>query len=322
MKFPHSTTGLSSDRGSLPRTRGLPLSLRVRELRSALLPALAVPLALAATGPMAAAQTPSAAEISAPAESWATVCAKREELVIQHPGSYLRYRLHEVNQKGDRMRDQIETPQGTVARMIERDGRPLTPEQDAAERARLNAMIASPDDFARHVRRDDEDRKQGLDLLHQMPDAMLWSYAPGQPQLPGQAAGGPPLIVLDFKPDPKWSAPDLVSDMLTGLEGRIWIDPRTQRLVRLQADVFRAVNAGWGFFAHVYPGGTVTLEQTNPGGERWIVRHFDQQFTVRIALVKSVRERSTSDTADYRAVPSMTYQEAIKLLLDTPLPAK
>jgi hypothetical protein len=66
----------------------------------------------------------------------------------------------------------------------------------------------------------------------------------------------------------------------------------------------------------------VTLEQTNAGGERWIVRHFDQQFTVRIALVKTVRQQATSDTSDYRAVPSMTYQEAIKLLLDTPLPAK
>jgi hypothetical protein len=242
--------------------------------------------------------------------------------VIVHTGSYLRFKLHEVNQKGDQLRDQIETPQGTVARMIERDGKPLTPEQDAAERSRLNAMLSSPDDFARHERRDEDDRKQGLDLLRLMPDAMLWSYAPDQPQLPGHGAGEPALIVLDFKPDPKWSAPSLESDLLTGLEGRVWIDARARRVVHLEANVFRAVNVGWGFLAHVYPGGTVSMDQVATGGDRWIVRHMVQQFTLRALLVKDVRQQTLADTSDYRAVSAMSYQDAIKILLDTPLPQR
>ncbi len=259
---------------------------------------------------------------SLPAKSWAVDCAKNEEAVIVHTGSYLRFKLHEVNQKGDQLRDQIETPQGTVARMIERDGKPLTPEQDAAERSRLNAMLSSPDDFARHERRDEDDRKQGLDLLRLMPDAMLWSYAPDQPQLPGHGAGEPALIVLDFKPDPKWSAPSLESDLLTGLEGRVWIDARARRVVHLEANVFRAVNVGWGFLAHVYPGGTVSMDQVATGGDRWIVRHMVQQFTLRALLVKDVRQQTLADTSDYRAVSAMSYQDAIKILLDTPLPQR
>jgi len=268
----------------------------------------------------AVAQGPHIASPSGPAKDLAADCAKKEETVIQHPGSYLRYRLHEVNQRGDTVRDQIETQQGTVARLIERDGKPLTAEQDAAERSRLNAMIASPDDFARHVRKDDEGRKYALDLLHQMPDAMVWTYAPGQPQLAGYHAEDPPLIVLDFKPDPKWSPPSLASELLTGLEGRIWIEPRTARLVHMQADIFKAVNVGWGFLAHVYPGGTVTMDQTSAGDDRWIVRHFEQQFTLRALLVKSVRQQSSSDTSNYQTVQPMPYQQAIKTLLDTPLP--
>jgi len=254
-----------------------------------------------------------------PAKSWAIDCAKNEEQVIEHPGSYLRYKLHQVDQKGDQLRDQIETQQGTVARLIERDGRPLTPEQDSAERARLNAMISSPDDFAHHIRREQEGRRDGLVLLRLMPDAMLWSYTPGQPQLQS-GPGGPPLIVLDFKPDPKWSAPNLQSEVLTGLQGRIWIDSTTRRLVHLEAAVFRPVNVGWGFLAHVYPGGTVTLDQTAVGNERWIARHVAQQFTLRALVVKSVHQQATTDTSDYQKVPGMSYQQAIKLLLDTPLP--
>jgi hypothetical protein len=260
------------------------------------------------------------APLSRPAKSWAADCAKKEESVILHPGSYLRYRMHDINQKGDTLRDQIETQQGTVARLIERSGRPLTADEDAAERSRLNAMIASPEDFARHVRRDDEGKKSALDLLRQTSDAMVWSYAPGQPQLAGHPAGDPALIVLDFKPDPKWSAPSMESELLTGLEGRIWIEPRTARLVHMQADIFKAVNVGWGFVAHVYPGGKVTLDQASAGEDRWIVRHFDEQFTLRALLVKSVRQQMTTDTSDYQTVTAMPYQQAIKMLLATPLP--
>ena len=259
---------------------------------------------------------------SLPAKNWAIECAKTEEQVIVHPGSYLRYKLREVDQKGDQLRDQIETPQGTVARLIERDGKPLTPEQDAAERARLNGMVTSPDDFARHARRDEEGRKNGLDLLRQMPDAMLWNYTPDQPQLPGHHPGDPALLVLDFKPDPKWSAPSFEADLLTGLQGRIWVDPQTRRLVHLEANIFRSVNVGWGFLAHVYPGGTVAMDQVAAGNDRWIVQHEAQQFTLRALLVKSVRQQTTADTSDYRTMPAMSYQDAIKVLLDTPLPQR
>jgi hypothetical protein len=257
---------------------------------------------------------------SFPAKSWALECAKNEAEVILHPGSYLRYKMREVDQKGDQLRDQIETPQGTVARLIERDGKPLTAEQDAAERARLNALVASPDDFTRHAHRDEEGRKQGLDLLQQMPDAMQWSYAPDQPQLPSHRQGDPALIVLDFKPDPRWSAPDLESELLTGLQGRAWIDAQTKELVHLEANIYRSVNVGWGFLAHVYPGGTVSMDQVTATGDRWIVQHEAQQFTVRALLVKNVRQQTIADTSDYRPVSAMSYQDAVKILLETPLP--
>jgi len=257
---------------------------------------------------------------SVPAKNWAVECAKNEEPMIHHPGSYLRYKLHEVDQKGNQLRDQIETPDGTVARLIARDGHPLTPEQDAAERSRLNAMIASPADFAHHVRRDEEGRKTGLALLKEIPDAMQWSYAEGQPQLPDHRTGDSLLVVLDFTPDPKWSAPDFESEILTGLKGRIWIDPQTRRMVHLEASLFRAVNVGWGLVAHVYPGGTVSIDQIDASSGRPIIRHITQQYTVRALLVKSVRQQAVTDTSDYRAVPAMSYQQAVRLLLDTPLP--
>jgi hypothetical protein len=266
---------------------------------------------------------PAASPFSEPARSWAVDCANNEALVIQHPGSYLRYRMHEIDEKGDRLRDQIETPEGSVARIIQRDGRPLTPDEDTAERQRLNDLLASPASFARHIRTEQNNKQTGVNLLKLMSDAMLWSYAPGQPQLAGQSSAqssdAPALIVLDFKPNPKWSPPNLEAEPLTGLEGRIWIDPRTRHLVRLEGDLSHAVNIGWGMIAHIYPGGTVTLQQTNVSGQRWIVEHVVEKISLRALLVKTVNQQLIYDTADYQPVPAMTYQQAIKILLDTPL---
>lgn len=271
----------------------------------------------------AACQEPPAANLLAvPARNWAADCAKNEILVILHPDSYLRYRLHEVDEKGDRVRDQIETPEGSVARLILHNGRPLTPEEDAEERERLNALIDSPADFARHIRRDQENKVTGIKLIRLMPDAMLWSYTPGQPQLPNPPAGQPALVVLDFKPNPTWSPPDIESEPLTGLEGRVWIDPRSRRMVRLEGNLFHAVNIGWGVVAHLYPGGTVTVEQANAGGERWIVEHIVEQLMVRALMVKNVKQSLIFDTTGLQPVAAMKYQQAIKLLLDTPLPSR
>ena len=151
---------------------------------------------------------------------------------------------------------------------------------------------------------------------------MLWSYAPGQPQPPNQPAGDVPLVVIDFKPNSKWMPPNLESELLTGLEGRVWIDSRTRRMVRLEADVFRAVNIGWGMLARIYPGGTVTLQQTNTGGERWIVDHIVEQMTVRELMVRNLKERLVVDAASFQPVPPVPYQQAIKMLLDAPLTSR
>lgn len=262
----------------------------------------------------------STSPLATPAKDWAVDCANNEALVIQHPGSYLRYRMHVIDEKGDHLRDQIETPEGSVARTLQRDGRPLTPAEDSDERQRLNDLIASPSSFNRHIRVEQNNKLMGVHLLKLMPDAMIWSYAPGQPQPSNRPASESPFIVLDFKPNPSWSAPNIEAQPLTGLEGRVWIDPQSRRMIRLEANLFHAVNIGWGMIAHLYPGGTITLQQVNVGDQRWIVEHIVEQLNLRALMVKNVKQRLIYDTAGYQSVPAMSYQQAIKQLLDTPLP--
>jgi len=267
-----------------------------------------------------AASQPDASQLRVPPRSWAVEATNNELVALHHPNSYLRYHMHIVDEHRNMTRDVIESQDGTVARMILRDDRPLTPEEDKDERQRLNDMIAHPSEFAGHIKDDSKGRKLADELLRLMPDAMIYTYAPGQPQIPGLAG---PQIVLDYAPNPDFKPPSITAEALTGLKGRAWIDAKTKHVVRMEGTIFRPVNLGWGVVAHIYPGGTLLLEQADVGSGRWVFTHFTENLTVRALLVKTVNVHAKIDAFDFQVLPGpMTYQDAIRMLLSTPLPKK
>ena len=259
--------------------------------------------------------------LSLPAEQWAKAAAQNEVKIVRYNSPYLRYRIHQIDAKGDQTRDVIESKDGTVARLIKRSGKPLTPEQDAAERSRLQAMVNSPDAFAKHIKSDVTGKKTAVDLLGVMPDAMTYSYASGQPQRPGmrEKPNGMREVVLDFKPNPKWKPPTLESEALTGLEGRLWIDTDTRVVTRMEGRLVHAVNFGWGLFARLYPGGTVTVEQAALPDNRFIITHFIDDITLRAMMVKTIKVHSDISAFGFAPIGELTYQQAIRALLASPL---
>jgi hypothetical protein len=244
--------------------------------------------------------------------------AANELVALHHKGSYLRYRMETVNERGDQVRDIIESKDGTVARLILKDGKPLTAEQDKAEQQRLNDMIASPATFAKHVKNTESEKSMADKMIPLMPDAMINTYTPGQP--PSGRNRGAPEIVLDYKPNPKFVPPNTQAQGLTGLQGRVWIDAKTHYVVRMEGTIFRPVNFGWGMLAHIYPGGKVEMSQTSVGDNRWIFTDFSMELSVRALMVKKLDIHSSAKTSNYQKLDPMSYQDAIHLLLATPLP--
>ena len=88
----------------------------------------------------------------------------------------------------------------------------------------------------------------------------------------------------------------------------------------METDVFRSVNVGFGVFAKIYPGGTLTLDQAPVDEHRWLFAHVVEHITLRALMLKTYREDSDARSEDVTPIRSMSYQEAIQLLLQTPLP--
>jgi hypothetical protein len=273
-----------------------------------------------AQGAAAAKDTGDASILSVPPRSWAVDAAANELIALHHKNSYMRYRMDVVNEKGEQTRDVIESKDGTVARLILKDGKPLTAEMDKAERARLNDMIASPGTYAKHVKNGEAEKKMADQLVPMMPDAAIYTYTPGQPQTgknPGMLE-----VVLDYKANPKFVPPNTEAEGLTGLEGRIWVDSKSHYLVRMEGTISHPINFGWGMLAHIYPGGRLEMDQTDAGGGRWIFTDFSMKLSVRALMVKTLNVHSRAKASGFQTLGPMSYQDAIRLLLATPLPTE
>ena len=255
------------------------------------------------------------------AANWVKAAAENEIHIIQDDGSAsVRYRMLRTDPRESVTRDVIECKEGSVARTIERNGKPLTAEQDKAERDRLEEILADPATYFKHEKRNQSARSYATQLVSLMPTALLYSYAPGQPQPPNATT---PQIVIDFKPDPNFRPPSTVAQLLTGLEGRMWIDKRSQRLTRVEGRVVKPVNFGWGVLAHIYPGGTIEFEQAEAGPGRWIYSHLDENITVREMMLHTLTEKQEMTATDIRLLSApITYREAIHQLLDMKIPLR
>jgi hypothetical protein len=261
--------------------------------------------------------TPQQALPAGTPQSWAEAAAHNELSIMADDGSFpLRYRTHQIDAKGDTTREVIETRQGAVARLIERDGQPLTAAQDAAERARLEEELASRADFLKRRKRETTSRDDFMELVRLLPRAMINTYAPGQPQPPHAASL---QIVLDFQPNPAFRPPTMLADVLTGFGGRVWIDSRSRRMTRIEAHVLRPVNFGWGIVGRIYPGGKIEFEQANPGSDRWIYSHVDAHLTVRL-VVKTMPMNDQMTATDFLPLPApVSFEQGIHMLLSMPV---
>ena len=95
-----------------------------------------------------------------------------------HQGhGYWRYWIERRMQKETRLMDQVETAEGLVSRLSLSNGRPVSAEGQQEEQARLDHLLSSPGEKARHRREYAEDEKQIGRIVALLPDAFLFEYA-------------------------------------------------------------------------------------------------------------------------------------------------
>lgn len=238
---------------------------------------------------------------------------------LHSKGHPVRFVLFKQDEKGSTVKEIIETKDGDVARLIARDGEPLTPAQDQAERERLQNLLDHPELQAHRHKKEKEDSARGNEMVRLLPTAFLYTY---EGMVPGPSG---PCYKFSFKPNPSFEPPDREGEVYHGMVGELWVDKNQLRLARINAHLVADVDFGWGVLGKLYKGGSILVEDADVGmpfgNHHWETTLMRLNLHGKILLVKSVDFSVLEKATDFEPVkPEMGYQEAVHMLLNGKLP--
>ncbi len=242
--------------------------------------------------------------------------ASWNEMHSSGPPHFFRYRTFEQDAKSSTVRLVIETRDGSVARLVEKGGRPLSAADDATEVGRLKNLLADPDIQKQRQKSAHENDNREDELVRMLPDAFLYSDE-GIVQGPSG-----PCYRLTFRPNPNFNPPDREGEVFHGMVGELWIDQSQLRIARIDAHLVADVNFGWGVLGRLYRGGSILEENADVGDRHWESTALRLRLTGKILMIKSVDYSTNATYTDFHPVPSdISYQQAVEMLLNDPISA-
>jgi hypothetical protein len=217
--------------------------------------------------------------------------------------------------KGSQTRLYVETTSAMAGMLIAINGKPLTPQQQQAEKNHLAWLMGNPDQLRKKQAREKEDADRTLRIVKALPDAFRYEYAGMESGGVGLDKEGTQLERLKFRPNPAYSPPSHVEQVLTGMQGYLLIDTTARRIARIDGTLFREVTFGWGIFGHLDQGGHFFVQQADVGDGAWDITEMNLNITGKILFFKSLSMVSDEVLSDFRRVPSdLSFAQGVKLL--------
>ena len=119
-------------------------------------------------------------------------------------------------------------------------------------------------------------------------------------KLLGEQRMGPyDVYVLQATPRPGYHPPNTETRVLTGMQGKLWIDKRTCQWVKVEAEVMHPVSIA-GFLAQVQPGSRFELEKMPVAEGIWLPKHFSMKGRAKVLFFFSDKAQVDEAYFDYR----------------------
>jgi len=248
--------------------------------------------------------TPATALPRDPSELVRTVV--RNELSAEaNDHTHWRYRNHKESDGLAQDRDVIETRDGSLARTLLINGRPLTPDERNKDEQRMKQLVNDPNERAKREHRAKQDDEKAQELLKAIPDAFIFRY---------DGTDGP-LTRLAFTPKSEYSPPTRELSVYHAMAGKLWVDASSLRLAMIQGRLIEEVKFGWGLLGHLDKGGTFTVIRQNVGDNHWDTVSLDVNMQGRAVIFKSLNVKERETLTDFRRMPDdLTIARAFELL--------
>lgn len=225
------------------------------------------------------------------------------------------FRSRKQTRSGSQTRLYVETRDAMAGMTIAYDDHPLSTQQMHDEEARLERLKANPEELVHKHSQEKNDADRTQRIVRALPDAFVYQYDGVESNTPGVGKEGTQLVRLKFRPNPNFSPPSRVEEVLRGMQGFVLIDSAARRIARIDGTLFRDVTFGWGFLGHLDKGGHFGVEQAALADGSWDITRMQLSFTGRILLVKSLNISFDEILSDFQQVPSdITFAQGVEML--------
>jgi hypothetical protein len=193
----------------------------------------------------------------------------------------------------------VETNHGSVRRLIERGGRPLSAEEATEEDARIQSFIHDPAQLAKQRKDAQQDGKSAVELLKMLPDAFLWKMQSEDAE----------KITLHFTPNPNFSPPDMQSRVLGAMVGNLVVDREQRRIATIDGRLMQDVTIGWGLLGRLKAGGTFRVERRQVAPGLWQITETHVHIQGKVLFFKSIGQEQDEVQTEFTQVPGGTTLE-------------
>jgi len=250
-----------------------------------------------------------------PANDLVRETVAHEVAAENQPAARHMFRSRKQTPKGSQTRLYVETKDAMAGMLIANNDQPLSAEQQQAERDHLNWLINNPDQLRKKHAREKEDADRTLRIVKALPDAFRYEYAGTETGTSTMGKPGDDLVRLNFTPNPGYSPPTHVEQVLEGMQGYLVIDTVAHRIAKIDGILFREVTFGWGVLGHLDKGGHFTVQQADVGDGSWDLTSMSLKMTGKILLFKSLSIIEDETLSDFRPVPfDLTFAKGVELL--------
>ena len=191
----------------------------------------------------------------------------------------------EIKSKTSKTYDVTMLEGSSYRRLIERNDRPLPPDEEKREEEKLRRSIEErrhETSAQRAARMAEYDRKPGRNryVLQEIPDAFDF-------RLRGEElVNSRPAYMIDATPRAGYRPKSSEARMfLPKLNATLWIDKADLNWVRVEAEVIDNISWGW-FLFRLAKGAHMSMEQVRVNDEVWLPRRLRVALSGRVGLVK------------------------------------
>lgn len=183
-------------------------------------------------------------------------------------------------------------------RLVARNDRPLSPEEQKAESERLRLSDEqrrkeTSEQRARRLADWQRRLERQHDAVKELPDAFEFT------RLPDEQLEGRPVYRIDANPKPGFKPKSQIAAIFPKVKMRLWVDKAESEGAHVEMEVLDTISFG-GFLLRLSKGSRMVIDQTRVSDGVWLPKQFSVTAAARILLIKGFNRELDFTFSDYK----------------------